>query len=264
VRRLARVGLPAALSTLACIWVFSQPQNRTAFTEMFAEIRRTFAERPEFMVQLMAIDGASAELAADIRTVLPVDFPISSFDLDLVAMQDAAEALDAVASVDLRVRKGGVLQIDVTERVPALVWRSGNRLELLDGTGRRVASIATRTARPDLPLIAGPGADEATPEALDLLAAAAPLAGRLRGLVRVGERRWDVVLDREQRIMLPELDPVPALEEIIALHQAQDLLSRDLAAVDMRNPYRPTLRMLPQAVQEMHRIKGIELGDILP
>jgi hypothetical protein len=42
------------------------------------------------------------------------------------------------------------------------------------------------------------------PEALALVAAARPAVPRLRGLVRMGERRWDLVLDRDQRILLPE------------------------------------------------------------
>ena len=264
VRRLTRLGIPVAISVLSCVWVFSQPQNRTVFAEMFTEIRRTIAERPEFMVSLMAIDGASRELSDDIREVLPIDFPISSFDLDLDAMQDMVEELDAVAAVDLRVRKGGVLQVDVTERIPAVVWRADDLLEVLDRTGRRVAALTSRGARADLPLIGGKGAETRVPEALELIEAVGPLTGRLRGLVRIGERRWDVVLDRDQRILLPEIDPVPALEQIIALHQAQDLLSRDLAAVDMRNPSRPTLRMTDAAVEELLRIKGIKLGNILP
>lgn len=263
VRRFLRLGVPVAISGLALLYVFSQPQNRSVFTQMVADIRRTIAERPEFMVQSMAIDGASTELAADIREVLPVDFPISSFDLDLPAMQDLVEGLDAVARVGVQVRSGGVLQLDVVERIPALVWRFDGNLELVDREGRRVAALPERRARPDLPLIAGIGADKAASEALDLLQAAAPIADRLRGLVRVGERRWDLVLDRAQRIMLPETDPVTALERVVALQQAQDLLERDLAAIDMRNPARPTLRMRPPAVEELHRIKGIELGDIL-
>jgi cell division protein FtsQ len=90
-----------------------------------------------------------------------------------------------------------------------------------------------------------------------LFRAAQPLAGRLRGLVRVGERRWDVVLDRDQRILLPENAPVQALERVIALSEAQDILERDLAAVDMRISARPTLRMNKAAVSEWWRIRQL-------
>ena len=148
-------------------------------------------------------------------------------------------------STELFVRKGGILQVTITERVPAILWRNGAALEMLDATGNRVATLLDRSARPDLPVIAGEGADEHVPEALTLIRTARPILGRLRGLVWMGERRWDLVLDRDQRIMLPEIDPVPALQRVIALDQAEDLLGRDLVAVDMRNEARPTLRLKP-------------------
>ncbi|MEM1389313.1 MAG: cell division protein FtsQ/DivIB [Pseudomonadota bacterium] len=257
VRRFARVGVPALISICACTYVFSQPHNRTVLRDMVAEIRRTIAERPEFMVNLMAIDGASEELAIDIREILPLDFPVSSFDLDLKEMRAIVEDLDAIASADLRIRPGGILQLDITERVPALVWRTGSYLELLDGEGRRIAALPSRDTRPDLPLIAGAGADRAAAEALALMSAARPIADRVRGLVRVGERRWNVVLDRNQRILLPATDAFAALEQVVALNQAQDLLARDVRVIDMRVPDRPTLRISDKAVTSLLRIRGV-------
>ena len=84
-----------------------------------------------------------------------------------------------------------------------------------------------------------------------------PLGNRLRGIVRIGERRWDVVLDRGQRVLLPETGSVQALERVIALSQAQDVLARDLAAVDMRLAARPTIRMNMAAVEEWWRIQQL-------
>ena len=260
-RRLLRVGLPMFSVVFFAGWFITEPTTREAMEQKFAELRRSVAERPEFMVKLMAVDGASAELDEDIREVLPVDFPISSFDLDLDEMKTMVEELDAVAMVDLRVRPGGVLQLHVTERIPAVIWRNGSMLELLDIHGRRVASVRHRSDRADLPLIVGEGADQVVKQALDVAFAASPLDARLRGLVRVGERRWDVVLTRDQRIMLPQDNPVMALEQVIALDQAQDLLARDISDIDMRNAQRPTLRMGEPAVEELRRIKAIELGD---
>lgn len=262
-RAMMRVGVPIfAVAFFAC-WYFSDPANRNALTSKIAEIRRSVAERPEFMVKLMAVDGASPELAEDIRKVLPVDFPLSSFELDLNEMQAVVEDLDAVAVVDLRIRPGRILQVEVKERVSAIVWRIDGMLELLDETGHRVASINARNDRANLPLIVGKGADRAAPEALRLLAAAAPIEERVRGLARMGERRWDLVLDRDQRILLPETNAVDALEQVMALDQARDLLGRDLTAIDMRNAERLTLRMAPQAVEELRRIKSIVLGDAI-
>jgi cell division protein FtsQ len=75
--------------------------------------------------------------------------------------------------------------------------------------------------------------------------------------VRMGERRWDIVLDRDQRIMLPVDQPVRALERLIALDQAQELLERDVLTVDLRLQNRPSLRLAPYALVEMRRLRGI-------
>lgn len=244
-----RIGLPVGSVLIAVAIYFGDADRREALVSGVADIRRQIEERPEFMVNLMAIEGASAEVAEDIREIVPIDFPVSSFDLDLEQIRLRAEEIDAVAGAGVRVRAGGVLEIEVKERQPAVVWRARDGLELLDAGGHRVAALAHRADRPDLPLLAGAGAHKAVVEALSLLAVSEPLAPRIRGLLRVGERRWDVVLDRGQRILLPETDPGPALERVIALDQARNLLARDLAVVDMRNPERPTLRMNQTAAE---------------
>ena len=260
VRQLARVGLPVFAVTLSgCIYL-ADSDRREALTDWAQEMRRAVEERPEFMVKLMVIEGATPVVDDAIRQLMPIDFPVSSFDLDMEAMHSEVAALDVIERVDLRVRPGGVLEVKVRERQPVVLWRTAASLEMLDGTGHRVATISSRAGRADLPLLAGAGASDRVPEAMAILSAASPLRGKLRGLVRMGERRWDVVLEGEQRILLPEENPVQALEQVLALDQAQELLARDLTVIDMRNPSRPTLRMSQSATEELRRIKGLELG----
>ena len=242
-RRAVRLGLPSALILGALAGWLGDAGRRAALQQSLAELREGVENRPEFMVGLMAIDGASEPVANAIRGMLPVTLPASSFRIDLEALRATIAQIDAVASAELRIRKGGVLQVTVTERVPAVLWRRGTALEMLDAGGHRVATLLDRSARPDLPVIAGEGAETNVAEALAVLKAAQPIQARVRGLVRMGERRWDVVLDRDQRILLPEADAVAAIQRVIALDQAEDMLGRDLTVVDMRNENRPTVRL---------------------
>jgi cell division protein FtsQ len=260
-RALLRTGLPAVSVLALVVWYLSDEARVDAALAQVAELRASVEQRPEFMVNLMRIENVSAELAEDIREVTSIDFPISSFDLDLAARRASIEELDAVAAVRLVIRQGGVLDVEVVERRPAIVWRGREGLELLDEHGHRVASVDRRSERDDLPLIAGDGADRAVPEALELVATAAPEAARLRGLLRVGERRWDVILDRGLRIMLPETGAVAALERALALDEIEELLSRDLVAVDLRDSRRPTLRLTPNAVEFLQSIYNPDDGD---
>ncbi|MCC1492524.1 cell division protein FtsQ/DivIB [Cognatishimia sp. F0-27] len=257
-----RVGVPCALGFGAVTWWASVEENRTAFNLMVADVRAQFESRPEFQVKLMAIDGASPQVAEAIRATLPVGFPVSSFDLDLETMQQAVIELDPVRSADLRIKQGGVLQVDVTERVPAVLWRSDAGLSVLDADGVRAAWAGSRAEYATLPVIAGEGAEKVVDEALALYAAAQPIMDRLRGFERMGARRWDVVLDRDQRIMLPEEEPVLAFERAIAMQQipTMTLLDRDIVAVDLRLPHRTTFRMTAEAAAEFRKFKKIEAG----
>lgn len=255
-----RIGVPFCMVFTLGSAYMADEQRRDALNIFIADLRQSFHDRPEFQVKLIAIDGAGADLADDIREVASLRFPVSSFELDVDQIRDVIEALDPVESASVRIRAGGVLQVDVVERDPVLVWRSRQGLALLDATGAHVAELGHRSLNSDLPLIAGDGADAHVSEALHLLSTARPLGTRLRGLVRIGERRWDVVLDRGQRIMLPADSPVSALERVIAVSEVRDLLERDVAAVDMRLSARATVRMSESAVQEWWRIRHINGG----
>jgi cell division protein FtsQ len=260
-RTFLRYGLPVLIvASIGAFWA-SDADRRQDAADRIAEVRRQIQERPEFMVHMMAVEDVSDTVAADIRSLLALDFPQSSFDLDLDAIRSEVETLDAVASATVQIRGGGVLSIAVTERVPAIIWRTSEGLTLLDHEGKRVSSLAARADRADLPLLAGQGAHEAVQEALQILGLAAPIAPRIRGLLRVGERRWDIVLDRDQRIQLPEKDALSALRKVIALDGAQDLLARDIAAIDFRNPRRPVLRLTSGAIDAMNDIDITQTTD---
>lgn len=258
-----RAGVPFALTLALGTWYLSDPATQAAIRDTVADARASIEERPEFMVNLMAIDGADAELSEAIRVAVPLDFPMSSFDLEPSAIRAQLLEMAPIREASVRIRPGGVLQVDVVPRVPVAIWRTAEGLTMVDAQGALVAPVPRRDMRPDLALIAGEGAPAHVGEALRLVSAAAPLGDRLRGLVRLGDRRWDVVLDRDQRILLPTTGAVSALERVIMLEGAREVLSRDVARVDLRLKSRPTVRMNATATEEWWRIRQLNYGNQL-
>ena len=253
-RALIRVGLPAfGVIFVAGLW-FTSADNRTSLSDRMATLRDGITHRPEFMVTNLRVTGAEAALTQAIQGLVTVSFPVSSFDIDLAALRGRITALSAVRDATVGIRAGGVLDIAVVERRPVAVWRYADGLRLIDAEGQMTGMIASRTDRADLPLIAGDGARDVIAEALSLFAAAGPVAPRIRGLVRMGERRWDVVLDRDQRILLPADGAVAAFERVVALDQAQEMLGRDIVVVDMRNAQRPTIRLNRAALNVLRNV----------
>lgn len=251
-----RIGIPAFVLAFGAGWLLRNEALRDDLAAQILAIRTSIEERPEFMVSAMSVSGASDELIQDIHDVVPIDFPITSFALDLAAMHDVIAGLDAVAEVDLSIQAAGVLAVRIVERTPAVVWQTRHTLEILDPEGHRVGPIDSRAAHAALPLVAGIGGNAAVPEALRLLAVAEALEDRVIGLQRMGARRWDVVLTGDQRILLPETGAEQALARVLALDAAQDLFARDVSVIDMRLPDRPTLRLNPAALDTLWAIRG--------
>ncbi len=259
-----RSGLPMIAVTGLVVWTFSSEERRMAIHAWGADLKRQVEERPEFMVTLLAVDGASDPVASEIREILPVHLPASSFDLDLAGLREAVLEVPAVAAAQVHVRTGGVLEVMISERAPVALWRNPAGLSVLGRDGTVIGHVARRAERADLPLLVGEGVDRAVPEALAVLAAAEPFSPRIRGLRRVGERRWDIVLDRGQVIQLPSAEPVRAVDRVIALDTARNLLSRDIAVVDLRNRDRATVRLTEDAVAALRAVRMIETGASQP
>ncbi len=258
-RAFLRIGLPAYAIILGVAWYFGDAGRVQALTEHVAGLRQSIEQRPEFMVQVLKIEGASEELVEDIREAFPIDLPISYFALNFEQLRRDIESLDPVAVAEVRLQSKGTLLITLQERVPVAVLQHETGLEMLDIEGFRVGSVADARVWPDFPLLAGRGAEQNVAEALALHAAALPITDQILGYIRVGERRWDVVLNGNRKILLPEHQPTLALDRILALHATQDVLARDIIVFDYRNALRPTLRMSQISHHAWRQVKNLEV-----
>ncbi|MFV0244381.1 MAG: cell division protein FtsQ/DivIB, partial [Qingshengfaniella sp.] len=123
VRRLVHIGIPAFLAALvAGVWL-SDDTRRANLVGGIDGVVDKIQHRDAFMVRMMTIEGASPAVDKGLRAMLPVDLPASSFDIDLDRLRERVLKLDAVETVDLRIKPGGILSAVVTERVPVVLWR---------------------------------------------------------------------------------------------------------------------------------------------
>jgi len=146
-RALIRTGLPV-LFVLAAFFVWIRdPAVQQKLVAYVDSIRQTIEQRPEFMVQKMRIQGASEAVDKQVRSVLAMEFPVSSFRLDLKGLKTKVEKIDAVETASLLIDAQGVLEVGIIARVPAVVWRNGDSLILLDADGRKSVSPRALSVR---------------------------------------------------------------------------------------------------------------------
>ncbi|MFV0474382.1 MAG: cell division protein FtsQ/DivIB [Pikeienuella sp.] len=245
-RRSVTVHVPLGATIAALVWAGTQADIRQAALDRIETLRGEIASRPEFAIRRIEIRGASPEATAELQQALAPWLGASSLAADAAAIRAAVGQLGWVESAGARLVAPETLIVTVKERVPAAIWRMGEELTLIDAEGFHIAPLEARADRPDLPVLAGPGADGAAADGLAVLAAAGGVAPRIRGLIRVGERRWDALVENGPRIMLPAAGAADAMGYLAALEAGDRILDRDVSHIDVRLHGRPTLRLTPE------------------
>ena len=242
-RLIFTLGFPSLLIFCATLGLFININLWENISAIKKDLKLAFVERPEFMIKVASIDGSSDELANEIREILPLDFPVSYFDLDIKYLHKVVNEIPAVASAAIKISAGGVLQINVAEKSPAFIWRKDNVMSVIDETGSFIRIANSRVDYPKLPLVVGEAADLAVSEISSLMQANEYFKDHVRAFIRVGERRWDLILENNVRIMLPQREFLAAFDRLMLMNEAGSLLSGRLSNIDMRLVVRPTVRV---------------------
>ena len=235
-------GMPLIILLLPVFIFLKDQNNKNMVEEIVLDFYRKIIERPEFMLSALSIQGSSDSLNAEIREILGLNFPISSFDLDLVDLRNRVLSLPPVETAEVRLEGGSILHVKVKEKVPALLLKDDTGIHVLNKNGDYIRPLLSTEYGSKLPVITGEGAQKAAAEAFILFSALYDKLDEVRGLVLVGGRRWNIVLKSGQVIMLPEKKSEQAVQKILILDKAEKILSRDIAVLDFRLPYRITLR----------------------
>ena len=262
VRGLATVYVPLVALGLAGWRVAADDDLRRAVEARVASAWESIAARREFALEGVRITGVEGRRRAEVHRALGIPKGTSSLDVSVTELRGRVEALGGIARARVRLDPKGVLHVEAEPREPvALFRRADGRLFTVDRDGVVIAEATRRAAHPELPVLIGAGALSAVEEALALVAQGPEIVPRLRALVRMGERRWDLVLADDRRIMLPEAGAVTALARVMALHYGAEILDRDIAAIDMRLPSRPTLRLTGDAIETMRLHRAVRESE---
>ena len=144
----------------------------------------------------------------------------------------------------------GRLQIAITEREAFALWQKDGKVTVIAADGTVVEPfVAQRFAK--LPLVVGARRRNARPRISSRCSTAIPRsATRCAPRSWSRERRWNLRLKNGIDVRLPEADVERRRSTtLVALDRDKKLLSRDIAAIDLRLPDRVTVRLSDDAAQ---------------
>lgn len=205
--------------------------------------------RTGFAVDQIKVVGNRQTSEIDILDRLGLDGWTSLIGFDAEAARERITTLPWVEVAAVRKIYPHTLEVRVEEREPFALWQQGASLSVIERSGEVIAPFSGGK-QALLPLIIGTGAPAKAPDFLEKIKRYPELAARVKGYIRVGERRWDLKLENGITVKLPEDNEDRAIAELVKLDHDNGLLTRDIAAVDMRLSDRLVVELSPEAATQ--------------
>jgi cell division protein FtsQ len=192
-------------------------------------------------VDNVIVEGREKTSAEVILAALEVRRGMPLFAFSPGRARERLLALGWVRDARVERRLPDTIFIDLVERRPAAIWQNKGNFALVDETGAVIGdeNVGQYSA---LKVIVGEDAPENFAELFDMLESQPDLKERVVAAVRVGLRRWNVKLDNDMTVLLPEDGIEEAWATLAAAAVENELLERDVTRIDLRMPDRVTVR----------------------
>ncbi len=208
-----------------------------------------------FAIEDVKVSGNEQTSEIDILQLLGLDGSTSLLGLDIAAARQSLTELPWVESAEVRKVYPSRVEVALRERKAYGIWQHGTELSLIERSGSVIAPLRDNKFA-SLPLFVGRDAETAASEVEKEFSRFPEVASRIKAYVRVAGRRWDIHLDNGVVVKLPEEGVADALARLSRLDAEQQILSRDIAAVDLRLPDRTTVQLTPEA--QARRLAAVE------
>ena len=195
-----------------------------------------------FGVKRITVEGQQHVTDAELTTALAAGPGTMMLAVDTDAAKERLEHVPWIKHAQVMRLLPSTLQVVIEERVPFAVWQSHGQTYVVDAEGTVIAH-AVREAYADLPLVVGEGAGKNAADLFDTLRPFDSLMKQIVAALRVGDRRWTLKLASGIDIMLPDDGVTDALNTLVGLDRDRNLLSRSIAAVDLRLADRVSVRL---------------------
>ncbi len=152
-----------------------------------------------------------------------------------------------VESVEVRKIYPKTIEVKLKERQAYAIWQHGQELSLIERNGSVIAPLRDNKFS-TLPLVVGRDAESAAASLEGEFSKWPDIKSRVKAYVWVSGRRWDLHMDNGVVVKLPSDDVDQALARLSKFNKEQDLLARDIAAVDLRLVDRTAIQLTPEAI----------------
>jgi cell division protein FtsQ len=186
-----------------------------------------------FVVRKIMVKGRIETSRQDLLKAIQLTHgtPTLAFNTELARIR--VEALPWVQKATVERQLPDVVHLNLLERRPLALWQRNGIFSLIDKKGE-VIPLGDVSAYANLIVIIGEDAPTKAGSLFKVLAREPQLESRVTAAVRVGSRRWNLHLNGQTEVLLPEKGADAAWVHLAKLYREYDLLFNDLKTIDLR------------------------------
>lgn len=216
----------------ACIFIFTNVFSgaKRKVADKFYEISANYG----FKIDKIVIEGTDNVPESDIIASIDAKKGDSIFSLNIAKIQKNIEDNSWVKKVLVERRMPNTLYIAVSEKQPIALWQHKQKLALIDEFGDKI-SERNIDKFANLPHLIGGNANICAKQFLATLETHPDLAKHVLYAVRYGNRRWDLVMQEDITVKMPETDFSGAYEYLYQLFEKDLLFTKNMKMLDLRH-----------------------------
>ena len=208
---------------------YLESQIRSKLIEASGNISKTVG----LTVREVIVEGRSKTRKSVLLQALQVSEGDNILAINITEMKDRVNKLPWVKSARIERHFPNKISLTLFERTPMARWQTNRMLKLIDVHGD-VIPIVDLTRFSNLPIIIGKNAPKIAGQILNTLSNEPHLFRRVKSLTLVSDRRWDVQLDNQINVHLPEKNPGKAWAHLATVEQGHNIFGDQVQGIDMR------------------------------
>ncbi|GAB2176802.1 cell division protein FtsQ/DivIB [Dongia sp. agr-C8] len=221
-------------------WAISSGWITATIEATHAGILKTTAASG-FALREVRVEGRGETAVADILAAVQANRGDPILGIDIDAVRQRLEDLPWIETASVERRFPDQLIVQVAEAAPMALWQRSQKLYLVSRDGA-VIETANLGKYAKLLIIVGEDAPKKAQDLFDILAQEPELRTHVTAAVLVGKRRWNIRMDNDVDVKLPEDGALEAWRHFADLNRQDNLLDKDVSVVDLRQPDRVVVR----------------------
>ncbi len=186
-----------------------------------------------FVVENISIEGQKHVSEERIVRAIKIKTGYPIFLVSLENLKSRLENIEWIKNVFVERKLPNNITIYIEERTPIALGQRDNKLYLIDNEG---VIIHEKDLKPyfNLPIFIGDGSEIYANSLITIFREEPELFKHIHAIIRVSERRWNIRLDNDLEIKMPEENFEEAWKKVIKLYKKKELLNPEISVIDLR------------------------------